>query len=490
VDWKGRGWEARGTIEKTVDLSRAAVLLLPGSGDGGGGERRAKGGTGGRGEGRERQTQRGQTTVSVALMGDAGGSKGEEIDGRGAWVGGGVGGKSVRENGRNYFDSYVDVPKGQKGMKPRYFVPGTGGKRRGAEEKKGIAGGGQGGESGGMGAEIFGQRKRLLGVYADAADIAGGLGGGCGGTGAEMLGQRERLQGVYADAANGKELWKLKKAARLNNSARKDLRLNLPTYTPEHRHTATSLSKNRNKPAAITPNIGLPAMDNREIDGVVGRRVWGGAGDEVLLGDEKKAVYYDMMAEEEAERLRLERKEQEESEDTAAVLIQCAVRAKIARILLNLQRERKEDDEWIARIEVGEQERIARLLARDDLGDPLGDPQGEDLEMLTKVRDIYSGADSQPLLRPQTGGGVRGDPAVSAYDMQVLIDEGQSLLCTLAERDTEVETMEVEGLLSSLQRSSTPLAHAIRSHVRRPSPPEALDVSEALIQQNPKLCTN
>ena len=65
-------------------------------GDAGGGERRAKGGTGGRGEGRERQTQRGQTTVSVALMGDAGGSKGEEIDRRGAWVGG-VGGERVYE---------------------------------------------------------------------------------------------------------------------------------------------------------------------------------------------------------------------------------------------------------------------------------------------------------------------------------------------------------------------------------------------------------
>jgi hypothetical protein len=83
-------------------------------------------------------------TVSVALMGDAGGSKGEEIDRRGAWVGGVGGGKSVRGNGRNYFDSYVDVTKGQKRMKPKYFVPGTGGKRRGAEQKKGIAGGGGG----------------------------------------------------------------------------------------------------------------------------------------------------------------------------------------------------------------------------------------------------------------------------------------------------------------------------------------------------------
>jgi len=184
----------------------------------------------------------------------------------------------------------------------------------------------------------------------------------------------------------------------------------------------------------------------------------------------EKDVYDDMMAEEEAERLRFEREENEESEDTAAVLIQCAVRAKIARILLNLQRERREDDEWIGRMEVGEQECIARLLAREDLGDPLGDPQGEDLEMLTKGRDKYSGADSQSSFRPQTGGGAHGDPAVSDYDMQVLIDEGQSLLRTLAERDTEAETMVLEGLLSSFQRSSTPLAHAIRSHVRRPSP--------------------
>jgi hypothetical protein len=61
-----------------------------------------------------------------------------------------------------------------------------------------------------------------------------------------MLGQRERLQGVYADAANGKELWKLKKAARLNNLARKDLRLNLPTYTPD-RQTSTGLSEKRGK---------------------------------------------------------------------------------------------------------------------------------------------------------------------------------------------------------------------------------------------------
>jgi hypothetical protein len=63
--------------------------------------------------------------------------------------------------------------------------------------------------------------------------------------------------------------------------------------------------------------------------------------------------------------------------------------------------------------------------------------------MLTKGRDKYSGADSQPLFRPQMGGGVRRDPAVSAYDMQVLIDEGQSLLRTLVERDTEAETMVV-----------------------------------------------
>lgn len=287
-----------------------------------------------------------------------------------------------------------------------------------------------------------------------------------------MLGQRERLQGVYADAANGKELWKLKKAARLNNLAQKDLRLNLSTYTQEPRQTSTGLSRTekRKTTAAITPNIGLPAVDNWEIDEVGGMGGLGGGGDEVLLVDEERAVYDDVMSEEEAERLRLEREEQEESEDTAAVLIQCGVRAKIARRLLNLQRERKEDDEWIARIEVGEQERIARLLPREYLGDPLGDPQGEDLEMLTKGRDIYSGTDSQQLFRPQTGGGVRGDAAVSAYDMQMLIEEGQSLLRTLAERDTEAETIVVEGLLSSLQRSSTPLAHAIRSHVRRPSP--------------------